>query len=343
MKLNKWLAITLSMLCLCLLATPLLSCKKSDKVVIEMALADSFNSWLAAYAIRGGIVTSPDVDLRITLAATSTYETILMAGKYDMGALSISRLASVPQSGTNLMAISTFVTHAGALEHKGVNFVLTRANSTISSPSDLKGKEVAVFNMTDTTAVFVALLKQDYGIDAKEKQNITDAENQVALVPVQGDLAEFVKNGTYEAALIAKNDGPKASKDPALKVLMNLDEVFYDMYGVSYVASTLVVKRDFQKNNPVAVEAAYKLLIESLAYGKSHLDELASLYGEEYATGQNADFYKTIYNEHSGIILTEIKGDAKTVIMTEIGFCMVTGEITTMPDPDYIFGSPYVK
>jgi len=344
LKISKWAALVSAMLCVCMLATPLLSCSKTGKVVIEMAGADSFNTWLATYAIRQGIVTSPDVDLRITLADTRTYETALMAGNYDMGTLSNARLASAQSSNANLVSISTFVIHAGALERKGVNFVLTRANSPITSRSDLKGKTVAVGNISSSsTSSLVAMLKILDNIEAKEQEKITDAANQVTLVQAQGDLAELVKRGTYDVALIGQNDGPRATKDPALKVLMNIDQLFYDMYKMPYITSTLVVNRDFQKKNPTAVSAAYELLKESHAYGEEHIDELAHLYAEEYGKGTDADFYKMIYNEHSGVSLGEIDGNAKEVIMAGFEFAVIAGESSSLPDPDVIFGTPYLR
>lgn len=344
MKLSKWLASVSVILCLVSLFVSVLSCQKSDKVVIEMAGADSFNTWLTTYAIREGLITSPEVDLRITLASTSVYETALLAGNYNMGTLSNARLATVPQKNIPLVSISTFVVHAGALDRKGVNFVMTRADSPIRAPSDLKGKTVAVGSMSSSsTSSLIALLKILYDIEAKDQQNITDAANQVTLVPTQGDLAELVRLGNYDVALIGQNDGPRASKNPALKVLMNIDQLFYEMYGMPYITSTLVVNRDFQQQHPEAVAAAYKLLEESRVYGEGRIDELAPVYANEYGKAADADFYKMIYNEHSGVNLAAIEGKTKEVIMAGFEFALISGEISSLPDPEVIFGSPYIR
>ena len=309
-----------------------------------MAGADSFNTWLATYAIREGIVTSPDVDLRITLAATTVYETLLLSGQYDMGTLSNARLASVPQNSVPLVSISTFVIHAGALDRKGVNFVLSRADSPVNSPGDLKGKTVAVGNLkSSSTSSLVALLKMLYDIDAREQEKITDAANQVTLVQVQGDLSELVRRGNVDFALIGQNDGPRASRNPEFKVVMSIDQLFYEMYGTPYITSTLVVNRNFQNDNPDAVAAAYELLIKSHAYGEEHIDELASVFCAEYGRVDDADFYKMIYNEHSGVSLGEIEGKAQEVIMAGFEFAVISGEISALPDPNVIFGSPYIR
>ncbi|MCL2615465.1 MAG: ABC transporter substrate-binding protein [Dehalococcoidia bacterium] len=344
MKIIKWMALISMVLCLCVSAMPLLSCSKSDKVVIEMAGADSFNTWLATYAIREGKITSPDVDLRITLADTRTYETALMNGHYNMGTLSNARLATVPDNNIPLMAISTFVVHSGALERNGVNFVLSKAGSSINTPDDLKGKNVAVGNVSSSsTSSLIALLKMNFNLDAREQEKITDAANQITLIQAQGDLAELVQLGTYDAALIGQNDGPKASKNPNLKVVMSIDQLFFEKYGMPYITSTLVVDKNFQKDNPGAVAAAYELLIESHAYGEEHIDELAALYASEYAKGTDADFYKMIYNEHSGVNIAAIEGKAKEVIMAGFEFAVIAGESSAVPDPDVIFGSPYIN
>jgi len=310
-----------------------------------MVGANSFNTWLATYAVREGIITSPDVDLRITLAATTEYEAPLMAGSYPIGTLSNARLATVQQRNVPLVAISTFVVHSGALEQKGVNFVLTKANSTISSPSDLKGKTVAVGDFSSSaTSSLIALLKIEYGIDAKKgEENIVNAQNEVLLKEVSGNLAESVRLGHWEVALVGQNDGPRYSRDSDFKVVMNLDQIFYGIYGVPVVTSTLVVDRDFQKKNPAVVEAIYELLKESLAYGEANIDALAAQFAAEDSRRENADFYKMIYNEHSGVNLAEIEGDAKESIMAIFEFSRMNGVINSLPDPNVVFGSPYVR
>jgi len=307
--------------------------------------ADSFNTWLVTYAIRENKISSPDIELKITLASTTVYEVPLMAGNAPMGTLSSANLATLQQEGIPLVAISTFVVHSGALEHNGVNFIITRADSAINSPEDLRGKTVSVANFASSaTASFIALLKMEYGIDAKMKEDIVDASNEVTLVQTGGNLAEAIRRGHIDIALIGQqNEGPRASKDPDFKVVMNLDDIFYSIYGTPTVTSALVVNRDFQQNNPEAVEAAYELLKRSLAYGDEHLDELAAKFAAEREDREHADFYKMIYNGHSGISLGEIEGEVKDSIMAVFGFSLMAGRLDALPDPDVVFGSPYVR
>jgi|GEM_PF-1171316 len=349
MSYGKRVSLISVILCLCMLAVPMLSCERSGKLVIEVGVADSFNTWLATYAIRERIISSPEVNLKITPADTRTYETPLMAGKYPMGVLSNAKLATVQQENIPLVGISTFVVHSGTQALKGVNFVLTSKDSAISSPYDLKGKTVAVGNMSSAaTTTLKAFLKTEY--DELETYDVKayiptpeEKENKVGLEQVGGNLEWLVESGEYEAALIGQNDGPRASKNPALKVIMNLDEIFVGIYGTAYLTSTLVVDKNFQQAHPNEVAAAYELLKESLAYGDEHIDELAPLYADEQAKVDEADFYKMIYNEHSGIRLSEIEGKTREVLMSIFALAVTAGDASTLPDPDVIFGSPYVK
>jgi len=251
-----------------------------------------------------------------------------------MGVLNTSAFAGVVQNeGLPFVAISTFIVHEGALKREGVNYLLTRAGTSINSPSDLVGKKVGVPDLQGSgTSCFLALLQENYGIGADDFDSLVDFSNT--------QLMNLLKRGDLDAALIGQNIGVQATLDPALKVIWNIDDAFFAKYGTPCVTSVLVVDHDFHKQNPDKVKAAYELLMRSVAYGEEHINELAPLYAAEFGQGTDADFYKMIYDEHSRCKLGEITGNVYDSIMGLFNFVMARGSIDSIPDPAVVFSRP---
>jgi ABC-type nitrate/sulfonate/bicarbonate transport system substrate-binding protein len=333
LRLNRWFAPLSFMVSLVLLATGALACKSSTgttaKPTVKMVMATPFNTWLATYGIREGLVTSDKVDVQITLAAD--YDTQMLAGNYPMGSLSTATFAVATQnSKLPLEALSTFIIQSGSLKAEGVNYVMTLAGSKINSPADLVGKKVGVPDLTGSgTSAFLALLKKDYGINSSQ---ITLVNNSNTL------LQQLLKSGDIDAALLGQNTGVQASLDPTYKIIWNLDKTFIAEYGTPFVASLLVVDGNYLSQNTAAVKAAYDLLVQSTKYGEDHIDDLAPKYAAQY--GQTADLYELIYNEHSRTSLDLITGKTQDTLMTIFGFVKDNGVITFVPDPKVVFKNP---
>ena len=319
------------MLCLALLATGVLACKSApgSKTTIKMVMATPFNTWLATYAIRQGIITSDKVDVQISLA--TDYDTQMMAGNFPVGTMSTANFAIATQNkNMPLRALSTFIVQSGSQEAQGVNFVMTLAGSSITSPNDLVGKKVGVPDLTSSgTSAFLALLNKDYGISASQ---LTLVNNSNTL------LMQLLQSHSIDAALLGQNNGVQAALDPTYKVIWNLDKTFIQEYGTPFVASLLVVDGNFLSQNADAVKAAYDLLVQSTQYGAQHIDDLAPMYAAQY--GQTADFYHLVFTEHSGVSLNLIGGKTQATLMTIFGFVKDNGVISSLPDPKVVFKNP---
>jgi ABC-type nitrate/sulfonate/bicarbonate transport system substrate-binding protein len=331
LKHNKWLAPLSFVLCLALLATGALSCKSAPmtKTTIKMVMATPFNTWMATYAIRQGLITSDKVDVQIALA--TDYDTQMMAGNFPMGTMSTANFAIATQNkNLPLRALSSYIVQSGSQEAQGVYYIVTLAGSKIASPQDLVGKKVGVPDLTSSgTSAFLALFKKDYGISASQ---FTLVNNSNTL------LMQLLKSGDIDAALLGQNNGVQAALDPTYKVIWNMDKTFIQEYGSPFVASLLVVNGDFLSQNAAAVKAAYDLLVESNQYGEQHIDELAPIYATQY--GQTADFYHLVFTEHSKVSLNLIEGKTQDTLITIFGFVKDNGVISSLPDPKVVFKNP---
>ena len=295
---------------------------------INIAMANFFNSWLSTYAIREKIVTSPKVDVNVTLAVD--YETQILAGKFPMGAMATGQFAVASEtSDLNFKGISTYIVHEGAVKQEGVNILFVRSGSDIKSPADLVGKKVGIPELTSSAAsVCLGMLKQEYGI----------REDQLTLVVKQNPLLlELLRKGEIDAAMLGGNVSVQAFVDPAFKVLWNLDKDFFAKYGAYFFPSILIVEDNYLRNNESVVREVYNLLKESNAYGEAHLAELAAKYAAEFGQGLTADFYIKVYNEHSRTRMVPIEGKTQDTLMTVFALAWERGIITTVPDPKDIF------
>ncbi len=334
MRLNRSFAPISCMVSLLLLATGALACKSNDGPTavptVNMVMATPFNTWLCTYGIREGLVKSDKVNVNITLAAD--YDTQMMAGNYPMGGLSTATFAVATQNNhVALEALSTFIVQAGSQSALGVNYIMTLAGAKISTPKDLVGKKVGVPDLTGSgTSAFLALLKKDYGID----------ESQLTLVDKSNTLLlQLLKSGGIDAALLGQNTGVQAYLDTATyRSIWNIDETFIHDYGTPFVASLLVVDSAYHKANASAVKAAYDLLKQSNTYGEQHIAELAPLYAAQF--GQTADFYQTVFNEHSKSTLNLIDSKTQASLTAIFQFVMDRGVITSLPDPKVVFKNP---
>lgn len=313
-----------------MVTTGALSCSGNSggKSIVKLAMADYFNTWLSTYAIRENIITSDKVDVRMDLIAD--FDLQMRVGNYPMGAMSTSMFAiSCEQSGLKFKGLSTMVVHQGAVTQSGVNILYTKADSAINSPADLIGKKVGVPDLTSSaTSVFLGMLKQEYGIN----------EDQLVLEPRANPLLlELLRRGELDAAMLGGNISPRAYVDPSLKIVWNLDEVFYNKYGGVFFPSMLVVEEKYYNSNQDLAREVYELLVRSNAYGEQHFAELAAKYIAEYDQNQSLEFYQMIFDNHSRNQLLPIEGRTRDTLMTTFEMVQTRGIITTLPDPSVVF------
>jgi len=298
----------------------------TGKTKVDMVFAPYFNTWLATYAITNDIVTSDEIDINIELS--SQYNTQMLAGDFQIGAMSTSTFATATEtSNIPFVAISTFVAHAGEEESRGVNILYTREDSTITSPADLVGKTVGIDRMTSSaTTAFLAMLEREYGI----------TEDQLTLVIKSHAInIELLRQGELDAAMLGGNVSVAAYIDPTLSILWNLDHTFEQEHGVAFVPSLLVAQADYFEQNKEIAEEVLDMLIESRQYGQEHIEEIVTEYAAEY--GGDADLYLNVFHNHSGTAFNLIEGDVMDTIMAIFEMVQERGIISAVPDPEVVF------
>jgi len=302
------------------------SCNHNN--TIQIVMADFFNSWVATYAIREGIVTSNNIKVEIVFA--QDFSAQLAAGKFPMGALDAAKFSLLNnESNKNFKALSTFIVHEGATAAKGVHALYTMADSGINSPADLIGKKVGIddSNISCTANVFLGFLQEEYGIKESQFEQIYNPS---------AALLGQLRAGNLDAVMLAGNASPQAANDPTIKRIWNLDEAFYNKYGVVFYPSVLVVEEKYYAKNKAIVAEVFDMLVESNKYGSENISVISEKYAA-YRPGLSPEFYQTVFNNNSSCRILPLVGKERDSIIRLWEIVQYRGIITELPDPESAF------
>jgi NitT/TauT family transport system substrate-binding protein len=328
MKYTKRITFSSIMLSIILLVSSAAGCNPSPatKASVNIVMAPYFGTWLCTYAITSGLITSDLVD--ITVDQSAKFDDQMLAGNYPIGVMNTAAFAiATEKSSIKFKAMGVYLAHTGIEATEGVAVVYTKADSSISSPTDLIGKRVGVPGMQSGTAsTFLGMLKNEYGINEDQMTIIDNGLPQ---------LIEFLNKGDIDAALLLGDPSVQTHYNSNFKVLWNVDQAFKQKYGTYNPASFLVVQTDYLDNNRQIVEAVYDLLEKGREYGEAHLAELSEKYVAEY--GGSAEFYQNAYHKHYSVTFDPIEGDLETGVMAIFNFVKDRGIISEMPAASDIF------
>lgn len=143
----------------------------------------------------------------------------------------------------------------------------------LTSLEDLKGKTLHTFGRGLTPDVILKLILLDRGLDMEEDLDLVYLNSAAEVAPL-------LLSGKTDLALLPE---PVLSsvllKNPDLKVLFSLNDLWMDSVGVSYgyPQSSLVIKEDLIINHPEFVEDFLKLYQESIDWALKNPDDLGEL------------------------------------------------------------------
>lgn len=128
------------------------------------------------------------------------------------------------------------------------------AQSDINSVADLKGKAVAVGKIGDTSDVSMRIGIKDSGLIAGKDFTILQVGNSPARWAA-------LSSKQVPAALLDSDAYTKLAQDAGMHILVDLHK-----QRLPYVASALVLKESFAKDNPNTVLATLRGLMDGVAY-----------------------------------------------------------------------------
>ncbi|MEM4700212.1 MAG: MqnA/MqnD/SBP family protein [Candidatus Nezhaarchaeales archaeon] len=225
---------------------------------------------LTTYAYLNGYVQGPE-GVELEVSPTLQFNLYLMSGWADVGEMSTAAFAIARERGIPLKIVSAAVVQGS---YMGNALVFVKRGSDIASPSDLRGRTIAVHDLkATTTAIFLSLLEKDYGVGPEEVS--------LAIVPLP-QMPEQLWQGRVDAALAFEFVAASMYLDDSrYSLIWDVSEAFKRRYGSYPVASVIVAREELLRERPWVVGEVLGVLRRSLAWSMSHLDEVASSWVKE--------------------------------------------------------------
>lgn len=286
MKHGKWIALALAA---CLLLALLAGCDRGAPPETDPSEAPSAGQTATGTRVNLALLAGPTgigaakllADNESGKTANSYNATIasapdaltgkLVSGEVDIAALPTNVAAALYQKTGGKIQIA-------ALNTLGVLYILENGN-TVSSLADLKGKTLyATGQGANPEYVLNYLLKQnslepgkDVNVEFKASDELTalmaSGKADLAMLPVPAATSVLMKNKSVRAALDLTKEWDQVTADGKLTM------------------GCIVVRTDFAKKNPAAVQAFLKEYAASIDYVKNNVASAAQLVAKFGITG----------------------------------------------------------
>jgi 4,5-dihydroxyphthalate decarboxylase len=209
----------------------------------------------------------------------------IIAGKIDVGELSISSYILARLRGVPLIALPVFLSRRFRLR-----CMYCRADSPLQHPSELAGKKATVHRYNATTPVWLrGILQNEFGVKPKDIEWYV-AEPDIAeesLRPPPSDVrvnfispprtrehaVELVEQGEIDAAL----EPYTLHANPTMRYLMNdyrrAEETFFRRTGAYTTNHLFALREAIAKEHPAAVQNLFASLAEANSMADRYRDE----------------------------------------------------------------------
>lgn len=175
----------------------------------------------------------------VAMSALSSGET-----QFHWGSVSGANLGAIAE-GADLVFIAGFINRLSGM------FV---ANPQIRTPSDLKGKSVAVNSLSGGGWIFSMLMLDYWGL-VPERDKI-----QFRTLGEQAVMAQGVLSGTADATFLGYTFG-KMLQSKGFRVLADSEKL-----PIPYQGSGVIARRSFVTASPATVENVLRALLDSAAF-----------------------------------------------------------------------------
>ncbi len=232
----------------------------ASKTFLVIAYADDPSREALLWGITHGAVTSPAVD--VTVRFLPLAQIIPAANTKQFDAIEATPLA-VPRAPG---AQPGFLILSSGLVNLGGTVLVTGRASPIASPSDLKGKTVAVASLGGTFVQetrFVLAKKYGLNVDLKSG-DVKFSETPLETVP------QLFKDSKLDAAVLTQLPLFRLKDSPDIRVLSEVTKELQAVTGKRSVNSIVVTYRDKLATKGKALAELQRLLKQSLDYFRSH-------------------------------------------------------------------------
>ncbi|MBI2368694.1 MAG: ABC transporter substrate-binding protein [Deltaproteobacteria bacterium] len=224
-----------------------------------------FSNYIFLYGLMAGKIRPQGVRIELKEMWSGQIDNLMVAGRLDAGAMSISTYMIGRAKGFPYVAIASAV----AQTEQGTNSIWFPARAPVRTPRDLEGKRVGVAVATENVP-HKGILKHRYGVDVDK---ITWIPKELPL------LVALMDKGELDAAILWGDFYYKSLNDPRFRLLFQIGPEIKRMSGVYPVVQLTVIQERVVRERPQAVKALLGALRASRDYAKTaNVEDFIDLY-----------------------------------------------------------------
>jgi len=223
------------------------------------------------YAIRKGIVSSPNVDLKLAPTAIPALLQATGTKQFDLIETSPLGLAVGNSRGLDARIAGT----AGIV--RGGRFLFVKKDSPIKSATELKGKSIGATALASTLVAHIrVVLERKYHLNASlENGDIRWVELPLPALPSALD------RGQIDSAYLIHLPSLKALNSPDFSVLVDMTKEFKAEFGIDPLTSVVATYDSKIAEMGPSLHEAMSMLRASSAYAQSHAAEVVGAVAKE--------------------------------------------------------------
>jgi NitT/TauT family transport system substrate-binding protein len=249
----------------------------AQKRVVSFAFTSEITYEPYIYAIRKGIVTSNNVELKLAPTAIPALLQATATKQFDLIETSPLGLAIGISRGLDARVAGS----AGIV--RGGRYVFVKKDSPIKDPAELKGKSMGV------TAIASTLVAHIRAVLAKKHQlNVSLEGGDIRWVDLPiPTLPSALERGQVESAYLIHMSSLKSLHSPEFRTIVDMTKNFRSEFGVDPLTSVVATYDTKVAEMGPALREAISMLRASAAYAKSNSAEVLEAVAKDGNIGVN--------------------------------------------------------
>lgn len=298
---------------------------QGPKVKLKVAYQDEAIHHAVFWALKHGKVTSATVDVELHALGIPALVQATGTKQYDILQTSNLAIPRLKEKGLDAVIIATAVQHK-----EEANGIFVHKDSSIKSPSDLKGKTLALDGLGSAHGMLTRLvLWKKYGLNIAAKGG--DLQYQDAPT---SNIPALVQQQKVAAGVYSHYANYMSRRNPEFRLILDPEKAWREIAGVPGVTSVFATYGEHLKKKGDAIREALRLMQESRKYLESHRDEVVTAITKEYKVEK--EFVDYWFARQSDFRLTLTRGDI-TSIETMWKLAHEAEELPQLPKTEDVF------
>ena len=247
--------------------TTITTAQQSEELVRmhTLTLEGAFNTLPYVYATSQNVWKKHGIDLSVEIAPFGQYQRQVVTNQSKIGGMSAPAAVSFPLKGEPLTWIGQ--------EINFTNYMLTRKETKIEEPPDIKGKILGIpMKDSSTTAGYRAIMQDAFDLNILEDP----AEVRAAAPPVVWNL---LKKGELDAAIEFAGFSIKGQVDPDIQVIFNPIDYWKKEYGTLPPLTLQATTIPFLEENADLAQRYQAGWGDALELFRNNVDEVIQNFG----------------------------------------------------------------